>query len=231
MPYAQRKPGVGRVRAFRDAIDDEFGHPDDELGFSWVPDAEERLGMPEPVHPDEGIETDVEPPKQPETVSDSRRRLEEAAAAHGKPFSFHENAEAELLVDLVKICDEARDTRRDERLRKLLKLRKEARKLGAEVTAPELRRHDRSRTRDVSDRQWPQYTLDVLVEEVEEIWREHGGKGSSSYYDNLSDQHDGPLIRLMLDLYDQAGVPAQRRPGRHSLHNAIRRNANKFPPP
>jgi len=133
MPYAQRKPGVGRVRAFRDAIDDEFGHPDDELGFSWVPDAEERLGMPEPVHPDEGIETDVEPPKQPETVSDSRRRLEEAAAAHGKPFSFHENAEAELLVDLVK--------------------------------------------------------------------------------------------------YDQAGVPAQRRPGRHSLHNAIRRNANKFPPP
>lgn len=37
------------------------------------------MRMPEPVHPDEGMKTDVEPPKRPATVSDNSKRLEQAA--------------------------------------------------------------------------------------------------------------------------------------------------------
>src|SRR5262245_12436303 len=102
------------------------------------------LPMPEPEHPDEGFDTNIEPPKQPETVSDSRQRLEQAARV-----SFHENAEAESLVDLVKIYDEARDQRTSKRLRELLKLRKRTRELGAEVSDFELERYDDSPARDV----------------------------------------------------------------------------------
>jgi hypothetical protein len=99
--------------------------------------------MPEPVHPDEGLRTDVEP-KQPATVSDSRKRLEQAAGV-----SFHDDAEAQLLVDLVKDWDAAHDdTPRSDRLQKLLKLREQAQALGAKVIAFELDWHDTSQRRD-----------------------------------------------------------------------------------
>jgi hypothetical protein len=179
--------------------------------------------MPEPVHPDEGIRTDVELPKQSTTVSDRRKRLEQAAGV-----SFHDDAEAELLVHLVKNWDEARGVRMSDQLQKLLWHRQQVRALGGEVTAFELERHDDSPVREVTERQWPQYTLRVLIQAVAEIWREHGGKGVGSYYSDPKGQHDGPLLRLLLELFEQAGVPNDRRPGRHSLHDAITKR--NFPP-
>jgi hypothetical protein len=190
----------------------------------WIAAALKALDTP--VRPDEGFETNIKPPKRPATVSEGRKQLEQAAGV-----SFHDDAEAELLVDLVKDWDEARAARKSNRLRTLLKLRKQARALGAEVTAFELRLHDASPTSEVTDRQWQQYTLRVLVAMIAEIWREHGGKGSPSYYSDYLSKHDGPLLCLLLELFAQADIPEDRRPGSHTLHNAIRSAAvqPKFP--
>jgi hypothetical protein len=186
--------------------------------------------MPDPEHPDEGMPIDVEPPKQPATISDSRKRLEEVASERGKPFSFHEDAETESLVDLFKDWDEVCDAPNSGRLKKLLKLREQARKLGGDATHFELKWYDDGLVVRVTDRQWPQYVLRVLVQMVAETWREHGGKGTGSYYSDPKGQHDGPLIRLLLELFEQAGIPEKRRPGRHSLHQAIQAVAQNFPP-
>jgi hypothetical protein len=96
------------------------------------------------------------------------------------------------------------------------------RALGGDATHSELERHDDSPTRDVTDRQWPQYVLRVIVEEIMKIWREHGGKGPPSHYSDFLKKHDGPLICLLLELFKQAGIPEDRRPKPHTLHNAIR---------
>lgn len=146
-----------------------------------------------------------------------RERLEQAAGV-----GFHDDTEAKQLVDLVKDWSEVRSVRRSDRLQALLKLRKQARSLGAELTDFELLRYDDSPTRNVTDRRWQQHALEVTVAAVVEVWREHKGKGSTgSYYRDLKSQHDGPLIRLLLELFEQAGVPQKDRPGRHTLHNAI----------
>jgi len=63
--------------------------------------------------------------------------------------------------------------------------------------------------------------LEAYVAMIAEMWREHGGKGAGSIYSHLKSQHDGPLIRLLLELFEQAEVPKEDRPGRHTLHNAI----------
>jgi hypothetical protein len=182
-----------------------------------------------PSHPDEGMKTDVEPPKRPAPVNDSRKRLEAAAAERGKPFSFHDDAEAQLLVDLVKDWDEAGGAGMSDRLRELLRRREQVRALGAEVTAFELTQYDDSPAGKVTPRQWPQFTLRVLVQTVAEVWREHGGKGTGSYYNPMERYHDGPLVRLLLELFEQAGVSTDRRPSRHTLHGAIRAGARTFP--
>jgi hypothetical protein len=135
--------------------------------------------------------------------------------------SFHDDAEAQSLVDLIKDWDEARNARPSDQLRKLLKLRRQARALGGEVTAFELLKHDESPTRDVADRQWQQYTLRVYVEVIAEIWREHGGKGTGSYFNAIDGHHDGALIRLLLELFEQADIPKNRQPRRHTLHDAV----------
>ena len=130
--------------------------------------------------------------------------------------------DAELLVELVKDYFEARDARMSAELKRLLKRRKRGRASGEELAAFELLRYDDSPAREVTDRQWPRHTLRVLVEPVAEIWREHGGTGAGSFYSDSKQRHDGPLIRLLHELFTQAGIPEERWPGTHSLHNEIR---------
>jgi hypothetical protein len=163
-------------------------------------------------------------------TGEERNKLEQAAGV-----SFPAVAgwcdDAELMVKLVQICDEARDDRMSDNLRKLLRLRRQAQALGAEVTAvksatvSELQRHDDSFPHNVTDRKWPQHVLGVLVEAVAEIWHEHGGQGVGSYWDEYTSQHEGKLLNLLSALFEQANIPEGRRPSRHSLHNAISRAA------
>jgi hypothetical protein len=191
---------------------------------------DERLRrMPDPSHPDEGIKTDIEPPKLPATARDegNYRRLAKQAGVR----SFE--SDAPLLLDLTRDyvaavqrqfrdeCDP--DGARQHRLHQLLRLRKQARELGADL-APDLQlqMYDAlSERRHLTKRQWPRYVLSVYVESLEEIWREHGG-GDKQFaeYNKNDGKHDGPLIWLLDELLEQIGVPTQDRPTTHTVFRA-----------
>ena len=59
---------------------------------------------------------------------------------------------------------------------------------------------------------WPRYQLSSCVKMIEKIWRKHGGEGVGSYYNPLKEQHDGPLLRLLLELFEQTGLPDMTEP-------------------
>jgi hypothetical protein len=157
----------------------------------------------------------------------NRHKLEEAA---GVDFRYDDEALAvvELVQDWYELRNDDDDIRWRDKLRQLLKLRKQARALGAQLIAPELRMYDDWLSlglgRDIPDRRLPAARLSVYVEHIAEVWRQHGGKdrGSSYFSASANDgHHTGPLLELLLELFEQAGVPKQQRPSRHSLHNAI----------
>jgi hypothetical protein len=159
---------------------------------------------------------------QPAPPGFNRQRLEQVAGVTFRHDGYDDEALA--LVEHVQYWHELRtdadDIRWRAKFRRLLKLRKQARALGARLDAPDL--YDDSPGRDISDRRLPAERLKVLVELVAEIWRRRGGKDSGSSEFSPSDEHHtGLLLELLLELFEQAGVPEQDRPSRHSLHKAI----------
>jgi hypothetical protein len=59
-------------------------------------------------------------------------------------------------------------------------------------------------------RQWKQKVLMALVEGVEDVWRESGGHGPGTSWDN-DPEINGGLVRLLRELFDQAVAPANRK--------------------
>jgi len=122
------------------------------------------------------------------------------------------------------------DEHTPERLRRLLALRAEARALGTDLLPDtQLQHYDEGLIELLTEQQWPRYQLSSCVKTIEKIWREHGGKGKGSYYSPIKSQHDGPLLRLLLELFEQTGLPEDCRPSRHTLHNVIQDNRRPRP--
>lgn len=154
---------------------------------------------------------------------EDRRKMEDAAGV-----SFHDDDEAESLVDCVRgwweAVNDPDELSRTERLKGLLKLRPKVRELGADVKSTLLLAHDDSGLSNVPHRQWPVRLRRELVGMVLEVWREHGGKGTPSlatFSDGRHD-HDGPVVRLITELFRQAGIPAKHWPSSHTIHDDIR---------
>lgn len=70
----------------------------------------------------------------------------------------------------------------------------------------------------------PFKVLCALVEIVEDVWREHGGKGHGARRD--ADGKQGPLVRLLLELFKFAGA---RTPSARTLRDAILRVRRREP--
>ena len=147
-----------------------------------------------------------------------RKKIEAAAGVN-----FHEEAEAELLIEFVQIYFDDRQILSSKRLKELLKRRRRGRPLGDDVTDIELRMHDDRPLPELTDRMMPQHVLNVVVKAVLEVWHEHSAKRATSFYSRSKQRHDGPAIRLLQELFRQAGVPESDWPGPHSLHDAIQR--------
>lgn len=155
-------------------------------------------------------------------MNEDRARLEQAAG-----ISLHRDYEAELLVEIVQAWWETINDPdvigRTRQLRELLKLRDKARELGTDLMPTVLLLgYDDS---GVPYREWPVQARRELVKMVLEIWRAHGGQGNGSYSTRRMDVkhvHDGPMIRLLEELFRQAGIPAKSWPSPHTLHDDIR---------
>jgi len=115
---------------------------------------------------------------------------------------------------------------RRRRLRQLLRLSKQAEKLEANLTHLQLKMHDDAPTHHLTDREWPRYVLSIYVELFEDIWREHGGRGEFTAYNKYDKKHDGPLIWLLGELFEQTSAPAEFRPSAHTVYRA-RQDAKK----
>lgn len=134
---------------------------------------------------------------------------------------------AQLMIQLVQDYHSTDGDTFSVRLKKLLQLRRRGRTPSTPSDAFELLRHDASPLANVTSRQYSQLRLQALVEVIEEIRIEHGGAGAPSFYNDSKGFHDGPLIRLLIELFEYAGIPEDRRPGRHSMHNAIQKTRPK----
>jgi hypothetical protein len=60
----------------------------------------------------------------------------------------------------------------------------------------------------------------AVVEAVLEIWRARGGRGIGSYYVDLDEDYEGPVITLLHLLF--GGIKGAQPPNRHTLHHDLR---------
>jgi hypothetical protein len=72
--------------------------------------------------------------------------------------------------------------------------------------------------------------LCALVELVEDVWREAGGKGAGSWFDLNENDKNGPLVRLLFELFKFGGV--NKPPSPRALRRALQRvRAGRTRPP
>jgi hypothetical protein len=140
--------------------------------------------------------------------------------------------DAQLVLDLVRGYVMQRKVPNEfnldeQRLRRLLRIRKAARKEGADVTDLVLEMYDAAEAeraehgqKMLTERQWPRYILSIYVETLEEIWHEHNGKGEFAAYDKYAKEHNGPLIWLLAEAFKQIGTPKNDRPSEHTIYRA-----------
>lgn len=72
----------------------------------------------------------------------------------------------------------------------------------------------------VSTQRWRHEMLQGIVEGVEGVWRDSGGQGKGTWFDMDDPLKNGALIRLILELFQQAGVKAEDTPDARTLRRA-----------
>ena len=148
-----------------------------------------------------------------EVVSDRKQLQALARAARKLRIVIETGTNTKILFSGLVTTDELR--RVEEKATLLMRMRDDLRD---------------DRNRHIPARQISPRALRAFVEIVMEVWRENGGTGAGSsyrHYESRSNRerrpsrHDGPMIRLLLELLSQARVPKKGH-SVSSLHNAIK---------
>jgi hypothetical protein len=212
-----------------------FEEEQDKMQGAVVSDEhrESRLALAEPVSLDR---------KQLETAAGIKFRDPDALEMLSYAVNTYRDHDRDAVSDRKQLQALARAARK---LRTTIEIGTNTKMLfNGLVTTDELRRveekatllmrmrddlHD-DRGRRISARQISRRALRTFVELVMEVWHENGGTGPGSsyrHYESSSNRerrpsrHDGPMIRLLLELLSQARAPKKGH-SVSSLHNAIK---------